>query len=311
MTKKELKANVLLLLTAAIWGFSFVAQRVGSEHLGAFTFNGIRFAIGSIYLLPLILFLSRKKAKNVQEDVNTIEADRKETFKAGLIAGIVLFIAAALQQIGMASTTAGKGGFITGIYMVIVPVLGLFLKQKTNKNTWIGIVLAIIGLYLLTITDGLSIGKGDLLVLMSSFLWATHILIIDNFTKKIDPLKLSSIQFATCSILSLVVALGFETITAAGIKGALMAILYGGLLSVGVAYTLQVVAQKDAKPTHAAILLSMESVFGVIGGALFLEESLNGRGLIGCVLIFVAIIISQIKPADELKSVNEETVTIK
>ncbi|WP_040193953.1 DMT family transporter [Clostridium culturomicium] len=311
MTKKELKANVLLLLTAAIWGFSFVAQRVGSEHLGAFTFNGIRFAIGSISLLPLILFLSRKKAKNVQEDVNTIEADRKETFKAGLIAGIVLFIAAALQQIGMASTTAGKGGFITGIYMVIVPVLGLFLKQKTNKNTWIGIVLAIIGLYLLTITDGLSIGKGDLLVLMSSFLWATHILIIDNFTKKIDPLKLSSIQFATCSILSLVVALGFETITAAGIKGALMAILYGGLLSVGVAYTLQVVAQKDAKPTHAAILLSMESVFGVIGGALFLEESLNGRGLIGCVLIFVAIIISQIKPADELKSVNEETVTIK
>lgn len=311
MTKKELKANVLLLLTAAIWGFSFVAQRVGSEHLGAFTFNGIRFAIGSISLLPLILFLSRKKAKNVQEDVNTIEADRKETFKAGLIAGIVLFIAAALQQIGMASTTAGKGGFITGIYMVIVPVLGLFLKQKTNKNTWIGIVLAIIGLYLLTITDGLSIGKGDLLVLMSSFLWATHILIIDNFTKKIDPLKLSSIQFATCSILSLVVALGFETITAAGIKGALIAILYGGLLSVGVAYTLQVVAQKDAKPTHAAILLSMESVFGVIGGALFLEESLNGRGLIGCVLIFVAIIISQIKPADELKSVNEETVTIK
>lgn len=311
MTKKELKANVLLLLTAAIWGFSFVAQRVGSEHLGAFTFNGIRFAIGSISLLPLILFLSRKKAKNVQEDVNTIEADRKETFKAGLIAGIVLFIAAALQQIGMASTTAGKGGFITGIYMVIVPVLGLFLKQKTNKNTWIGIVLAIIGLYLLTITDGLSIGKGDLLVLMSSFLWATHILIIDNFTKKIDPLKLSSIQFATCSILSLVVAFGFETITAAGIKGALMAILYGGLLSVGVAYTLQVVAQKDAKPTHAAILLSMESVFGVIGGALFLEESLNGRGLIGCVLIFVAIIISQIKPADELKSVNEETVTIK
>ncbi|MDU4891244.1 MAG: DMT family transporter [Clostridium sp.] len=311
MTKKELKANVLLLLTAAIWGFSFVAQRVGSEHLGAFTFNGIRFAIGSISLLPLILFLSRKKAKNVQEDVNTIEADRKETFKAGLIAGIVLFIAAALQQIGMASTTAGKGGFITGIYMVIVPVLGLFLKQKTNKNTWIGIVLAIIGLYLLTITDGLSIGKGDLLVLMSSFLWATHILIIDNFTKKIDPLKLSSIQFATCSILSLVVAFGFETITAVGIKGALMAILYGGLLSVGVAYTLQVVAQKDAKPTHAAILLSMESVFGVIGGALFLEESLNGRGLIGCVLIFVAIIISQIKPADELKSVNEETVTIK
>lgn len=310
MTKKELKANGLLLLTAAIWGFSFVAQRVGSEHLGAFTFNGIRFAIGSISLIPLILFLNRKKVNNNQGEVNSTKADRKDTFKAGIIAGTVLFVAATLQQIGMASTTAGKGGFITGIYMVIVPVLGLFLKQKTNKNTWIGIGLAIIGLYLLTITDGLSIGKGDFLVLMSSFLWATHILIIDNFTKKIDPLKLSSIQFATCSILSLIIAFGFETITAAGIEGALMAILYGGLLSVGVAYTLQVVAQKDAKPTHAAILLSMESVFGVIGGALFLGESLNGRGLIGCVLIFIAIIISQIKPADELKAVNEEATRI-
>ena len=310
MTKKELKANVLLLLTAAIWGFSFVAQRVGSEHLGAFTFNGIRFAIGSISLVPLIIFFHRKKENKVDEKLKVTEANKKQIFKAGLIAGIVLFAAAALQQIGMASTTAGKGGFITGIYMVIVPVLGLFLKQKTNRNTWIGIGLAIIGLYLLTITNGFSIGKGDLLVLMSSFMWAIHILIIDNFTKKIDPLKLSCIQFATCSVLSLVIAFGFETITVSGVEGALMAILYGGILSVGVAYTLQVVAQKDAKPTHAAILLSMESVFGVIGGALFLGEKLNGRGLIGCVLIFIAIIISQIKPADELKAVNEEGATI-
>lgn len=310
MTKKELKANGLLLLTAAIWGFSFVAQRVGSEHLGAFTFNGIRFAIGSISLIPLIIFLDRKKENKVDEKLKVTESNKKQTFKAGLIAGIVLFVAAALQQIGMASTTAGKGGFITGIYMVIVPVLGLFLKQKTNRNTWIGIGLAIIGLYLLTITDGFSIGKGDLLVLTSSFMWAIHILIIDNFTKKIEPLKLSCIQFATCSTLSLVIAFGFETITVAGIEGALMAIFYGGILSVGVAYTLQVVAQKDAKPTHAAILLSMESVFGVMGGALFLGEKLNGRGLIGCVLIFIAIIISQIKPTDELKSVNEEVAGI-
>ena len=308
MTKKELKANILLLLTAAIWGFSFVAQRVGSEHLGAFSFNGIRFALGSISLIPLIIFLDRKKGKNIDDNAVVEGINKITTFKAGIIAGVVLFVAAALQQIGMASTTAGKGGFITGIYMVIVPVLGLFLKQKTGKNTWIGIVLAVIGLYMLTVSDGFSIGKGDLLVFMSSFMWATHILIIDNYTKKIDPLKLSSIQFATCSILSLMWALVLEKITVSGIQGALIAILYGGLLSVGVAYTLQVIAQKDAKPSHAAILLSMESVFGAIGGALFLNEKLNGRGFIGCVLILIAIIISQLKPSEAAYNSKEEIV---
>lgn len=310
MTKKELKANGLLLLTAAIWGVSFVAQRVGSEHLGAFTFNGIRFALGSLSLVPLILFSDRKKGKKQGEIIEGENDFNKKnyTVKAGLIAGCVLFIAASLQQIGMTYTTAGKGGFITGIYMVIVPLLGLFLKQKTGKNTWIGIALAIVGLYLLTITEDFSIGKGDLLVLMSSFMWAIHILIIDNFTKKIDALKLSSIQFATCAILSLAIAFIFETITIEGIQGALVAILYGGLLSVGVAYTLQVVAQKDAKPSHAAILLSMESVFGAIGGALLLDEKLNGRGLIGCALIFIAIIISQIKPSEVKISNPKETI---
>lgn len=310
MTKKELKANGLLLLTAAIWGISFVAQRVGSEYLGAFTFNGIRFALGSLSLIPLILFSDRKKEKKQEKIIQgDNDFNRKNyTVKVGLIAGCVLFVAASLQQIGMTYTTAGKGGFITGIYMVIVPLLGLFLKQKTGKNTWIGIALAIVGLYLLTITEDFSIGNGDLLVLVSSFMWAIHILIIDNFTKKIDALKLSSIQFATCSILSLAIAFISETITMEGIQGALVAILYGGLLSVGVAYTLQVVAQKDAKPSHAAILLSMESVFGAVGGALLLGEKLNGRGFIGCVLIFIAIIISQIKPSEVKISNPKETI---
>ena len=196
-------------------------------------------------------------------------------------------------------TTAGKAGFITGLYMVIVPILGLFLKQKVNNTTWIGIVIAIIGLYLLSINEDFSISKGDLLVLIGSVGWAIHILLIDNFTKKIDPLKLSSIQFATCSILSLLVAIIFEDINMVGISAALVPILYGGLLSVGVAYTLQVVAQKNAKPSHAAILLSMESVFGAIGGAMFLGERIGARGLVGCVLIFIAIMVSQLKPATE------------
>jgi drug/metabolite transporter (DMT)-like permease len=298
MTKTQLKANILLLLTAAIWGLAFVAQKVGAEYVGAFTFNGIRFALGSISLIPLILLLNKKKENN---DVKKEEGGNslKHTIRAGIIVGCTLFIATSLQQTGVMYTTAGKAGFITGLYMVIVPILGLFLKQKVNNTTWIGIVIAIIGLYILSINEDFSISKGDLLVLIGSVGWAIHILLIDNFTKKIDPLKLSSIQFATCSILSLLVAFIFEDINMVGISAALVPILYGGLLSVGVAYTLQVVAQKNAKPSHAAILLSMESVFGAIGGAMFLGERIGSRGLVGCVLIFIAIIVSQLKPATD------------
>ncbi len=291
MTKTQLKANILLLLTAAIWGLAFVAQKVGAEHVGAFTYNGIRFALGSISLIPLILFLNKKKGEN-EKTKNNDRDSLKLTVKAGIIAGCALFIATSLQQMGVMGTTAGKAGFITGLYMVIVPILGLFLKQKVNKSTWLGIVIAIIGLYLLSINEDFSISNGDLLVLIGSVGWAVHILLIDNFTKKIDPLKLSSVQFATCSILSLVMAIIFEDINMVGISGAMVSILYGGLLSVGVAYTLQVVAQKNAKPSHAAILLSMESVFGALGGAMFLGERIGARGLVGCILIFIAIIIS-------------------
>lgn len=298
MTKTQLKANILLLLTAAIWGLAFVAQKVGAEHVGAFTYNGIRFALGSISLIPLILFLNKKKGEN-EETKNNDRDSLKLTIKAGIIAGCALFIATSLQQMGVMGTTAGKAGFITGLYMVIVPILGLFLKQKVNKSTWLGIVIAIIGLYLLSINEDFSISNGDLLVLIGSVGWAVHILLIDNFTKKIDPLKLSSVQFATCSILSLVMAIIFEDINMVGISGAMVSILYGGLLSVGVAYTLQVVAQKNAKPSHAAILLSMESVFGALGGAMFLGERIGARGLVGCILIFIAIIISQLKPSEK------------
>ncbi len=298
MTKTQLKANILLLLTAAIWGLAFVAQKVGAEHVGAFTYNGIRFALGSISLIPLILFLNKKKGEN-EKTKNDDRDSLKLTVKAGIIAGCALFIATSLQQMGVMGTTAGKAGFITGLYMVIVPILGLFLKQKVNKSTWIGIVIAIIGLYLLSINEDFSISNGDLLVLIGSVGWAIHILLIDNFTKKIDPLKLSSVQFATCSILSLVMAIIFEDINMVGISGAMVSILYGGLLSVGVAYTLQVVAQKNAKPSHAAILLSMESVFGALGGAMFLGERIGARGLVGCILIFIAIIISQLKPSEK------------
>lgn len=286
MSKKELRANLLLLLTAAIWGFAFVAQRVGMQYVGAFTFNAIRFAIGSVSLIPLILYFN----KNIKDKVS-----KKETITAGILTGFVLFTGATLQQVGLIYTTAGKAGFITGLYMVFVPIFGIFLKQKAGKNAWIGVGLAVTGLYLLSINENFTIGFGDMLQLIGSVFWAIHILTIDHFTKRVDPLKLSSIQFATCSLLSMIVALIFEKITMVGISNAIIPILYGGIFSVGVAYTLQVVAQKDAKPSHAAIILSMESVFGALGGALLLKESMNIRGYIGCALILSGIIISQMK----------------
>ncbi|HYE09708.1 MAG TPA: DMT family transporter [Patescibacteria group bacterium] len=290
MNSKNLRANMLLFLTAAIWGFAFVAQRVGSQYVGAFTFNGIRFALGSLSLIPLIIYFDKKKKSE-----GSIEVTTKETLISGLLVGTILFIAATLQQVGLIYTTAGKAGFITGLYMVLVPFIGIFLKQKIGKNAWVGVSLAVIGLYLLSINENFIISYGDFLEVLGSVFWAVHILTIDYFTKKVDALKLSCIQFATCSLLSLITALAFEQITLSGISSAFIPILYGGLLSVGVAYTLQVVAQKDAKPSHAAIILSMESVFGAIGGALLLGETMSTRGYIGCALILGGILISQIK----------------
>jgi drug/metabolite transporter (DMT)-like permease len=303
MTKintKRLRANILLLLTAAIWGFAFVAQRVGSQYVGTFTFNGIRFALGCISLIPLIVYFDKKKNNNTTINTKNITKSNTnvailKTILPGVLVGAILYAGSSIQQTGLIYTTAGKASFITGLYVVIVPIMGLFLKHEIAKNSWIGVGLAVVGLYLLSINENFSISYGDLLEVIGSLFWAVHILSIDYFSKKIDPLKLSFIQFATCSILSLITAFIFENITINGISGALISILYGGLLSAGVAYTLQVIAQKNAKPSHAAIILSMESVFGAVGGALILGEVMSTRGYIGCVLILGGILVSQIK----------------
>ncbi|WP_291575782.1 DMT family transporter [Clostridium sp. UBA4548] len=302
MNNKRLIANLLLILTAAIWGFAFVAQRVGSQFVGAFTFNGIRFALGALSLVPLIIFLDKRK-ENSEE--STEKPNLKATLLPGILVGLILYAGATLQQVGLFYTTVGNASFITGLYMVFVPIIGIFLKHKIGKNSWVGVILAIIGLYLLSINENFSISYGDLLEVIGAIFWAVHILAIDNFTKRIDPLKLSFMQFATCSILSLITAFIFEDITISGISSAFIPILYGGLLSVGVAYTLQVVAQKDAKPSHAAIILSMESVFGAIGGAVLLGESMSGRGYLGCALILAGILVSQIKFSPEKALVSE------
>jgi drug/metabolite transporter (DMT)-like permease len=288
---KEIKSVFILLLTAAIWGFAFVAQRIGMDFLGAFTFNGIRFAMGSISLLPVIYFFNKKsKAENSAERV---DADIKTTIKAGMIAGIVLYIAASLQQVGLIYTTAAKAGFITSLYIVLVPILGIFLKQKTRSTTWIGAVTAAVGLYFLSINENLTIEFGDLLQIIGAFFWAAHIQLIDKFVKNIDAIKLSSVQFATCSVLSLITAFIFEEVNMSGIIDAIVPLLYGGIMSAGVAYTLQAVGQRNAKPSHAAIALSMEAVFAAIGGILLLKETLPLRGYFGCALMLAGMLISQ------------------
>lgn len=288
--RRESKAVFILLLTAAIWGFAFVAQRLGMEHVGAFTFNAVRFALGSISLLPVIYFFN-KQSKNKKEA--TEEATVKTTIKSGLLAGCVLFIAASLQQFGLIYTTAAKAGFITSLYIVLVPLMGIFLKQKTHYKTWIGAVTAVVGLYLLSINEDLTIQFGDLLEIIGAFFWAGHILLIDKFVKNVDPLKLSSVQFAVCSFFSLIVALIFEDVNFAGISSAIVPILYGGIMSAGVAYTLQAVGQKYAKPSHAAIALSMEAVFAAIGGVLILSETLSVRGYVGCGFMLLGMLIAQ------------------
>ncbi|KUO77038.1 MAG: hypothetical protein APF77_17390 [Clostridia bacterium BRH_c25] len=290
MKNQEMKSNALLMLTAAIWGFAFVAQRVGMQYVGAFTFNGVRFALGSISLIPLLIYFKKRKAAEPAEDTASASA-----LIPGIIAGTILFLAASLQQIGLAYTTAGKAAFITGLYIVLVPLFGIFLKHRIRMNTWVGVILAVGGLYFLSVNEDFSIAKGDFLEIIGAFFWAAHILTIDYFTKKVDALKLSFVQFAACSVLSMAVALIFEDISVSGLNQALIPILYGGLFSVGIAYTLQVVAQKNAKPSHAAIILSMETVFAAVGGALLLNENLGGRGYFGCALMFAGMLLTQVQ----------------
>ncbi len=295
MKTREVKSVLILLLTAAIWGFAFVAQRVGMQHVGAFTFNGVRFALGSLSLLPVIYFFSKKTVSEnaYGETIKSDEADFKTTVKSGILAGSVLFIAASLQQVGLIYTTAGKAGFITSLYIVLVPILGIFLKQKTHVTTWLGALTAVAGLYLLSINENLTVEFGDLLEIIGAFFWATHIQLIDRYVKNVDVLKLSSIQFATCSVLSLIVAFIFEDVNFTGLSEALIPLLYGGIMSAGVAYTLQAIGQKSAKPSHAAIALSMESVFAAIGGAWLLHERLPVKGYAGCVLMLLGMLIAQ------------------
>jgi len=291
MNIQTAKSNTLLLITAAIWGFAFVAQRVSMEYLGPFTFNAARFLLGSLSLLPL-LFISRDQrpaSENIQP-----RPGRKLVIFGGFAAGFMLFMGMSLQQVGLVYTTAGKAGFITSLYVVLVPILALFWKQSTNPGTWIGAALAAIGLYFLSVTEKFTIEFGDLLVFFCAFFWAGQVLIISWLSPRIPSVKLAFTQFVVCAVLSLGVAAIVEDISWKALAQAIGPILYNGILSSGVAFTFQVIAQRHTPPAHASIIMSMEAVFAAIGGWLLLNEILSMRSLMGCGLMLGGLLISQL-----------------
>ncbi|MDX2473217.1 MAG: DMT family transporter [Candidatus Krumholzibacteria bacterium] len=283
------QANLLLLLASAIWGFAFVAQRVGIRHVGPLTFNGVRFALGAAALAPLLIWGLPGRPR----------APRKVPFgrvlRGGLVAGLVLFVAATLQQYGVVFTTAGKAGFITSLYVVFVPLLGLVIGQKTGRYIWFGAALSAVGLYLLSAQGLVGIALGDGLVLIGAIFWAVHMLVIGRLAIDLPALELAVVQFVVVSVFSLIGALIFETVRWLDIRAAMVPILYAGLLSVAVAYTLQVVGQVRAHPAHAAIILSLESVFAAVGGWIVLSEGLTPRALVGCGLMLGGVLMAQFR----------------
>lgn len=298
MKHTTLRADALLLLAAALWGGAFVAQRAAMQHLGPLTFNAIRFAIGSLVLLPVIAARSRRVPATAQPNGSSDAGNRHLYVVVGALAGLVMFVAATLQQAGMVYTTAAKGGFITGLYLPLVPIFGLFIGQRTGAATWFGAGMAVVGLYYLSIPNAavgaMEVNRGDVLVLVCAVVWAVHVLVIGRFAPHTDPVKLAFAQFAVVAIASLIAAVVTERITVEALRAAIWAILYGGFVSVGIAFTLQVVGQRNAPPGHAALLLSLETVFAGFAGYLLLGERFGPRELFGAAVMFGGMLVSQV-----------------
>lgn len=286
---KQVKSIIILFIAAIVWGFAFSAQvMVDTNVLGNFSFNGVRFILGTVSLVPVVLLFEREK-----KDIEKL----KRTAVCAVIAGTVLFIASALQQYGISiNHNAGKAGFITGLYTVLVPIVGwVVLKNKTGVNTWIAAILAVCGLFLLSVGDGFGeINMGDVVVFIGAFFWAGHILVIDKVVDGVSPIKFALLQFFVCGVWNLIFAAFLEDITVSGICATAVPILYTGLMSTGVAYTCQILGQKGMNPNLSAIILSTECVFSAVGGAIVLGESMSAKGYLGCALMFLGIVISQI-----------------
>lgn len=283
-SKQILKADLYMLVAACIWGCAFVAQRVSMSYIGPFTFNGLRFLLGAAVVWA---FWRRRAGARLTG----------YPYAGGILLGTLLFMGATLQQIGMIWTTAGKGGFLTALYVVIVPVLGIARGQATEKSGWLGASLTLAGVYFLSVNQDLSLAPGDGYVIAGAIFWACHVQAVGELSKKHDPIPLAIVQFLVCAALSIAVAVLIEPFSLESLRGAAPSILYGGVMSVGVAYTLQVVAQRIAPPTHAAILLSLETVFAALAGWLILEELLSERAMLGCALILCGILLSHLGAA--------------
>lgn len=291
MHTRTLRANILLLLTAAIWGSGFVAQRSGMDYVGPMTFNAFRFALGALSLVPLVIWHHQRGVAAISPGVS-----RRFALLGPCIAGAALFGGVSLQQIGLMYTTAAKAGFITGLYVVIVPFIGLILRQRPGVGGFVGTFFAAIGLYLLSVTKDFTLAPGDAFVIAGAVIWACHVHVLSWLSPKLDGVRLAFGQFSVVSLLCFVCAFIFEDITVASLSAGWLPIVYGGIMPVGVAFTLQVIAQKDAPATHAAIILSMEALFAAIGGWLILDETLTPRGMVGCALMLTGMLTAQLWP---------------
>jgi drug/metabolite transporter (DMT)-like permease len=299
MKNYRLRNTLLLLLAALIWGASFVAQRVGADAIRPFTYNGIRMLMGALALLPLILVREKYNPQILARSRKEVSEERHVLLKAGFLCGTFLFLGTTLQQIGIEYTTAGKSGFITAFYIVLVPIFALFLGKKSSPVIWLSVVIALTGLYLICIKNGFSISIGDFYTLLSSFTFAIQILVIDHYSAKVDGIKLSCLQFLVTALFSafFILILERDAFSLSVLEAGIIPLLYSGLLSSGVAYTLQIVAQKGLNPTVASLVMSMESCFAVISEWLILGTRLSAREFSGCILMFIAIILSDLLPA--------------
>lgn len=299
MKTSKVFGNLILLLTSIIWGLAFVFQRTGMDNVGPITFNGVRMASASVFLVILSILFDLKKRRGAQaetqNDAETAKKRKRATLVGGLLCGFFLTVSSLAQQMGMVHTTAGKAGFITAMYMLIVPIVNLILfKKKTSRTVWCAIALGIVGMYLLCVKENFTLTSGDALILLCALLFSGHILCCDKYAPICDPIKLSAIQFTVAAVVCLILAFIFETPTASGIISAAVPILYCGIVSGGIGYTLQIVGQKHTDPATASIIMSFESVFAAIAGALILHETMLPQELVGSVIMFAAIILVQL-----------------
>ena len=290
MKRRTLRADALMLLTALIWGTTFVAQSLGMEHIGPFLYTGLRFALGCLVILPLVLLARPSGAEQAHRRF------RRPMLLGSMLLGAVLTIGINLQQIGLLFTTVTNSGFITGFYVILVPVFGLIVGMRSGLGTWCGALLAVAGMLLLSVTADYRVALGDVLQLASAACWAVHVLLVGMLASRYDPVRVSFVQFAVCAVVSLMLAAALEETDLTAILLAAPAIAFGGILAVGIGFTLQVVAQKDAIASHAAIILSLEAVFAALAGWLILGEMLSLRGLIGCSLMLCGMLVAQLAP---------------